>query len=589
MVSEDEIWGRLLDEAAAEMQGQGTDVSSPASTEAPSPETGPQPELDPALQDLQDQLIRDSFKHGSQARVAHVFAARNLNKLMHVHGLGWFAYDGMRWFEDTGQAQNALLATLRSLWSTAMDDKQLRADVTSCQKASALDGVLKVASRLPGIAAKHDDLDADPYLLNCLNGTLDLRTLVVRPHDPADRITKICNASYDPAATSGMWDSFLGTSLPNTDVRGYFQRFAGLSLIGEQIEHIFTIATGEGRNGKGVAYETLIHVLGDYACVTDPSLFEQNMKASSSAPRPDLLALRAVRLLVTSETEKQTRIASAFMKRLTGGDPISARGTYEKKIVTFEPSLTPLMVTNHLPKLPADDPAVWERTRVIPFDVVVPKDRRDPRLKWKLKQQATDAVLAWAVRGLADYLANGLGEPAAVADATAAYAESQDDVKTFVDEMCTEVAKGGELTTELHMAYEGWAFREGISKEQRLGRKDFAKALEKLGHPATRSGRGMVHKGLIVDHGQVGQGRSVHEYLSSAHQQTAGSAVDRRAQAVRDLPMFEANLAALEAVGAGADPQQLKLARLELQNAKLWAETPDACAPQTLPADDTAA
>lgn len=457
-------------------------------------------------------LITDASRHRGQARIAHVFASKHVHRLMHVNGLGWFAYDGKRWVEDTGEAQNAVLATLRGLWPDSLENKELQADVLGCQKASAVKGVLDLASRLPGIAATHDELDADPNLLNCLDGTLDLRTLATRPHNPADRITKICNAAYDPLATSDLWNTFLQTSLPDDDVRGYFQRFAGLSLIGEQIEHIFTIATGEGRNGKGVAYETFMHILGDYAYAVDPSLFEQNTKSSSSGPKPELIALRGVRFLATSETEKHTRIASAFMKRLSGGDPITARGMWEKKQITFSPALTSLMITNHLPKLPADDPAVWERVRVIPFDVVVPKDKRDPRLKWKLKRDA-DAVLTWAVQGLADYQSSGLGEPAAVTSATTAYAESQNDVKTFVEEMCTDVSQGGDTTNELHAAYEEWAFREGISKLQRLGRKAFAAELEKLSYPSSRSARGMVHRGLAVERGQATQAGLASYYL----------------------------------------------------------------------------
>ena len=42
----------------------------------------------------------------------------------------------------------------------------------------------------------------DPWLFNCANGTLDLRTMVQRPHDPADRISKVANAAYR-ADTSG--------------------------------------------------------------------------------------------------------------------------------------------------------------------------------------------------------------------------------------------------------------------------------------------------------------------------------------------------------------------------------------------------
>jgi len=453
--------------------------------------------------------------HQNQAQIAHEFAADHNGRLMNVIGMGWKSFDGTRWVADTGLAQAALLSTLRRMRvkgkgmaaaarasdseSLAQEAKALLNLVKACESASGIAGVLTIASRLEGMTATIDQLDADPHLLNMPNGTLDLKTKELRPHDPTDLITKITKGSYDPAnpARSTEWDSFLETVLPDADLRGFFQRIGGLTLVGEILEHIFTIATGTGRNGKGVAYGALMNALGDYAAVAEDGLFEVQRGSNAQGASPGLAKLRGVRFLVASELDERARIAAAFMKRMTGGDRITARQLYGAPF-EFSPAFTILMITNYLPKLPANDPATWARVRVIPFEVVIPKDQQDPLLGSKLAA-AADAVIAWAVEGLRDYQTGGLGEPASVESATQAYADSQDDIRRFVEAKCNDSpTNGGDTTTELLGAYQAWAAEEGIHQAHVLGRTKFGEALDNLGYHVVRSNRGAVRPSLAV-------------------------------------------------------------------------------------------
>ncbi len=108
-------------------------------------------------------------------------------------------------------------------------------------------------------------MDADPYLVNCANGTLDLRSMQLRPHDPTDRITKVTAGAYRPGETgTGAWAEFLQQVLPDEDVRVFLQRVVGVALLGKVVEHVLPILTGTGANGKGVFYGALLHALGDY-------------------------------------------------------------------------------------------------------------------------------------------------------------------------------------------------------------------------------------------------------------------------------------------------------------------------------------
>ncbi|MEJ1089406.1 phage/plasmid primase, P4 family [Microbacterium sp. Mu-80] len=231
--------------------------------------------------------------------------------------------------------------------------------------------------------------------------------------------------------------------------------------------------------------------------ITPPSTLFERTKGNANGASPALFDLRGARFVALSETEKMARIASALLKSLTGGDPVTARGLY-KNPITFLASWLILLVTNHLPTLPADDPAVWERVRVITFDVFIEPEDRDPLLASKLQEEA-DGILTWAVEGLHQYWTDGLAEPEAVKIATNDYASAQDSVARFIDTVCTETpSNGGNTTRELHDAYVDWATAERIFAEHRLGRTEFGYALDRLGFAAAKMSRGMVRKGLGI-------------------------------------------------------------------------------------------
>ena len=111
--------------------------------------------------------------------------------------------------------------------------------------------MLTIAAALPEFAATVRELDADPYLINVANGTLDLRTGELKPHDPRDRITKVTRAAYDPDAPAPTWIAFLEKVLPDESARAYLQRVAGVALLGKVIEHVLAILTGTGRQREG--------------------------------------------------------------------------------------------------------------------------------------------------------------------------------------------------------------------------------------------------------------------------------------------------------------------------------------------------
>jgi putative DNA primase/helicase len=148
-------------------------------------------------------------KHGNQVRIAYLFAEQFAGKAIHAHGLGWYWWSGKRWVEDRGNKRvtEYLLRTLRQALADSFNDPELRKAVERCETHTAMAGVLNIASKLPELRVEPQELDADPYVLNCANGTLDLHEFSLRPHHPDDLLTKMTEASYDETAVGR-----LGTS-----------------------------------------------------------------------------------------------------------------------------------------------------------------------------------------------------------------------------------------------------------------------------------------------------------------------------------------------------------------------------------------
>jgi putative DNA primase/helicase len=441
------------------------------------------------------ELQPEQEQHRGQLRLAERLTHRHHNRLRHAHGLGWYQWDNTRWAPDTdGAAMRAAVDTIKAALNQlpylAKDDRDhLYADIRKSETAGGLEGILRIATNLRPIAVAATTLDADPYLFNTPDGTLDLRTGQLRPPDPADLITKISGCGLDPDVDTTAFDTFMTQILPDPDVRGFIQRLVGSSMLGKVHEHILPIFTGVGRNGKSTLLNLLKKAFGEYAINCDPELLVDKGHAHPTG-QADLLG---VRLAVLAETEEGRPLAAATAKRLTGGDPIRAR-KMRKDFIEFDPSHTVIMVTNFKPKVAGDDPAMWRRIRVVPFDVVV--EHPDPHLPTRL-ELALPAALRWAVDGYRMYAEQGLDAPEAVLLRTKQYQVSSDALGRFLDEQV--VASGSSMVKtkarDLFSAWSRWCHTNGENAGSEI---DFATAMSRRGFDKRKSHGTMMYAGLSL-------------------------------------------------------------------------------------------
>ena len=177
----------------------------------------------------------------------------------------------------------------------------------------------------------------------------------------------------------------------------------GACLVGRPLKH-FLYVHGPGDSGKTTVFEALLHALGDYGRAFEPEVFLRR-RGGSQASGPEVAQLPGVRAALCSELPPKDLFNSALLKRVTGGDTLSARALY-KMPVNFVAAAFPIFAGNWMPGIEYHEKALWDRCLLLSF--AGPVKDKGPGLPGRLREaDAVDAILAEAVRGYLDLAAKG--------------------------------------------------------------------------------------------------------------------------------------------------------------------------------------
>jgi putative DNA primase/helicase len=365
--------------------------------------------------------------------------------------------------------------------------------------------VLELASvGASGLGISGQEWDSNPMLLGVSNGVVNLCDGSFSPGRPEDYIRK-------PSPTEWMgidepcpqWIRFLDSIFEaEPDLIAFVQRLLGYGVTGVVREAVFPVLWGGGRNGKTILVETVRHVMGPLAGPIPPEMFiDSGHTASSSGPSADKMALRGRRLAWASESGQGATLNLATMKRLTGGDSISARPPYGKHQIEFEPTHKTLFLTNAKPRVPTAEIATWERIVLIPFrmsfvaepDLAAPRQRKaDPALLDRLKGEAP-GILGWLVKGCLAWQAEGLNPPPVVRQATDAYRADEDYFTRFISEYCVLSPQAMIKAGALHEAYSEWCVSNGLRKSSS---KAFTSFISERFERTPRTKHGFFYRGI---------------------------------------------------------------------------------------------
>ena len=413
-------------------------------------------------------------QHGQAVRFCH-----ELNS--------WFLWCDGRWLKDHSlQTQYLAEQTARSIFEEAASivDSRMREDVAAWAKKSCSKRVIEstLALAKPKLAISVDQFDQDAMLLNFINGTVELRTGILREHKREDWITKQVRHSYSVNAKCPRFEQFLTeVTKGDADLIGFLQRALGYSLTGSTAAQCMFIAFGEGANGKSTLLNLIHDLMGDYAMNAPVQTFVAKM--SEGGASDEIARLRGARFVTAAEAEPDQPMAEALLKRVTGGDIVTARHLYEKNF-DFKPQFKIWMSTNHRLKIVGNDKAIWRRIHEVPFTVSFPADKQDANLGKILRDEAP-GILAWAVRGCLDWQQVGLSPPEAVLKATQSYRSEMDLVGRFLSEATARSPGTRVMKADAHQAYVEWAQSSGSDE---LNKADFGRRMKSSGMEDGRSG-----------------------------------------------------------------------------------------------------
>jgi putative DNA primase/helicase len=350
----------------------------------------------------------------------------------------WLVWDGRQWAMDkSGEIHRRTKDVVKILLlEAAATDKTARGELAKYALKVEADG--KQKSIISSARSEHgnifpDDLDRDPWLFNVANGTLNLKTGELQPHEREHLITKLPPVEYDREAECLTWWKFLERIFAgNLEVMTFIQKAVGYALTGSTKEQCLFFLHGLGANGKSTFLEVIHTLMGDYASRTGSETFL--MKKSGGIPN-DVAALRGARLVGAVEVESGRRLAEVLVKEMTGGDRITARFLHSE-FFTFKPEFKIFLAANHKPVIRGTDHAIWRRIHLIPFNVQIPKKEQDRELPEKLKAELP-GILNWALEGCLMWQEHGLEPPQEVQTATEEYREEMDPLGDFLAECCT--------------------------------------------------------------------------------------------------------------------------------------------------------
>lgn len=351
----------------------------------------------------------------------------------------WLIYNGSRWStEIPGGPYPFIRDMIRRFYKIGHAINADKERVAYLQNLLKLEGhqrqttILSAVQYIPSIVIDSDSLDCNPMFLNVRNGTLDLLTGQLRPHNSKDFITKLIDIEYKPDSECPEFIRFLNRILSgNHHFISYIQRFFGYCLTGRTDEQVMLFLYGEGANGKTTLANVIEALLGDLAITAgaDLLMYRDNRNASN-----DWAALRGARLVKVSEFDDGERISEAQLKTATGNDRISCRFLYGEHF-TYIPTYKILLLGNHKPRILGRDYGIWRRIHLLPFRIMIPKDERDPNLFSRLLEEMP-GILAWAVKGCLAWQEVGLAPPDEVQQEIEQYRKSEDVFMQWLDDCC---------------------------------------------------------------------------------------------------------------------------------------------------------
>jgi P4 family phage/plasmid primase-like protien len=405
----------------------------------------------------------------------------------------YYVWDGTRWIRDLN---NVFMLRMAKAVTEAMfeeakslgdeEAKALRAHALKSQYASRLTAMVSLA-KLYVRNVNRGDFDKDLWLLNVLNGTVDLKAGICRPQNRTDLISKLAPVKFDSAADCPLWKKCLGDWMLGDQTKvDYLHRQGGYVLTGCTNEETMPILWGAGRNGKTKFYATIYNILGDGEYAKAANFDSFVVKKGDEGMPNDIAGWCGMRLIVAAEGEHSKRLAEAKLKLCIGRDPVVGEFKYQEEF-SYVPTFKVWLITNPKPRIVGTGDAIWERIHFVAWKRFFREEERDQHLQEKLDGEAS-GILNWLIEGCLQWQKMGLALPECMREDTQNYRHEQDVVGRFIDEECVV---GEEFTAAKKLTYicfKEWA--EDAGEHYTMTQVEFnEKMLYKFAEGRSKNGR----------------------------------------------------------------------------------------------------
>jgi putative DNA primase/helicase len=371
----------------------------------------------------------------------------------------------------------------------------------TCEKPEHINSCLNVAQSDGRVIVSPDKFDTDKYLFNLLNGTYDLRTHELLPHDKQNYITKCVGIEYDKTAKCPRFLKFIDRIFKSrkdkAQIIEYLQKALGYSLTGEISQQSVFLLYGSGANGKSTLIETQRMVMGDYGTTIDSSSLTTK---KSDGVRNDIARLPSVRFVSASENAKGTVLDEELVKKLSGGDQVTARFLFQEEF-QFYPQLKLWWAFNHPPGLNDFTHSLMRRLKLIPFEEVIDgAEKIDQAILLGWHKEELAGIFNWELEGLKKFQSEGLKDIPAVTNAVKEFKEEQDRLHEFIQDKCYVSGVDGvpeqdmvTSATILCKMFNEWADQ---NNEKQMSQRKFSMEMKERGFKRVHTNKGNVFHGI---------------------------------------------------------------------------------------------
>jgi putative DNA primase/helicase len=399
----------------------------------------------------------------------------------------WYTWNGKHWEPDRQFKIRLSIANVmksmnnaarEKLQNTTDDDEKkmwqsyIIATKRSDNRISSVDNMARAYRSID--SREFDSLE----LLNLQNGTLDLVTFILMPHDPENKLTYCLDYDYDETAKSPAWNKAIMRF--GKEVVDFYQEFCGYSLTPNTHYEIAVWLKGKRGGGKSTLIHGIQIILGPRAWVLSLANLQQSQFALAGLPGKTLA--------VATEQPSEYVKCSDTLNTIISGEPLLVDIKF-KNAITITPICKLLWAMNDYPTISNPGDGLYRRIKVIE----VPQLNKaiiDPDLRNKIENEKA-GILNWAIQGLRRLQARGRFEvPDSIDQSTRDFELENDIVGMFVDEMCQVDFSKSVQSSVIYYHYaakDQWCDSNGYKAKSMV---KFARDLQRIGFKKKKDSTG---------------------------------------------------------------------------------------------------